>query len=151
MPGFGCRGLTAAQQDVALRLSPITRGMGSVRRGRLSWDFPVQPTAMSRTYSVRLEYDAWDVPRVFVRAPDLVALAGGRKLPHVYSERPTRLCLYLPGSRDWHRDLSLAATVVPWTYLWLYYFEDWLVTGEWKGGGQHPPRPVSTPSRTPPC
>ena len=106
---------------------------------------------MSRTYSVRLEYDAWDVPRVFVRAPDLVALAGGRKLPHVYSERPTRLCLYLPGSRDWHRDLSLAATVVPWTYLWLYYFEDWLVTGEWKGGGQHPPRPVSTPSRTPPC
>ena len=98
---------------------------------------------MSRTYGVRLEYDAWDVPRIFVRTPDLVALASGRRIPHVYSEHPMRLCLYLPGGGDWHRGLSLAATVIPWTYLWLYYFEDWIACGEWRGGGVHPRRPAS--------
>lgn len=28
--------------------------------------------------------------------------------------------------------------IVPWTSLWLYFFEDWLATDEWKGGGKHP-------------
>jgi hypothetical protein len=27
---------------------------------------------------------------------------------------------------------------VPWTALWLFYFEEWLVSNEWKGGGEHP-------------
>jgi hypothetical protein len=142
MPAYKPRGLTAAQQDLALRLSPITVGGGGVKQGRLSWQFSVQPTAMSRTYGLKLEYDVWDVPRVCVCTPDLVELAGGRRLPHVYSERPTRLCLYLPRGGDWHRGLSLAATIVPWTYLWLYYFEDWLISGEWRGGGMHPPAPA---------
>ena len=29
-------------------------------------------------------------------------------------------------------------TIVPWTTLWLFYFEDWLSSDEWKGGGLHP-------------
>jgi hypothetical protein len=75
---------------------------------------------------------------VVVRAPNLVALAENRRLPHVYSDDPVRLCLYLPGSGEWHRGLSLATTIVPWTYLWLDYFEEWLVSNEWQGGGVHP-------------
>lgn len=35
--------------------------------------------------------------------------------------------------------MRIDQTVVPWTALWLFYFEDWLASGEWKGGGQHPP------------
>jgi hypothetical protein len=153
MPGFGSRGLTPAQQDMNLRRSSIAAGKGYLKRGRLCWDFTAQPSAMSRTYRVRLEYDSWDAPRVFVRSPDLVTLAGGRRLPHVYSQRPTRLCLYLPGSGNWHRGLSLAATIVPWTYLWLYYFEDWLATNEWKGGGVHPSRsaPIRSGGRVEPA
>jgi hypothetical protein len=27
---------------------------------------------------------------------------------------------------------------VPWAYLWLFYFEHWLATDEWQGGGKHP-------------
>ena len=37
-------------------------------------------------------------------------------------------------------------TVVPWTSLWLFYFEDWLASNEWKGGGEHPPATSETRS-----
>ncbi|MDR3529296.1 MAG: hypothetical protein P4L90_01880 [Rhodopila sp.] len=75
---------------------------------------------------------------MFVDQPDLVALAEGRKLPHVYSESPIRLCLYLPSSGEWHGGLLIANTLVPWAALWLYFFEEWLVSDDWKGGGVHP-------------
>jgi hypothetical protein len=29
-------------------------------------------------------------------------------------------------------------TIVPWVYLWLAYFEEWLWSDDWKGGGEHP-------------
>jgi hypothetical protein len=34
--------------------------------------------------------------------------------------------------------MMIANTIVPWSVLWLFYFEDWLCTGEWSGGGVHP-------------
>lgn len=33
--------------------------------------------------------------------------------------------------------MPLDETVVPWAALWLYYFEEWLVSDDWKGGGKH--------------
>ena len=45
---------------------------------------------------------------------------------------------YLPSSGEWHGGLLIASTVVPWAVLWLYFFEEWLVSDEWKGGGVHP-------------
>ena len=32
----------------------------------------------------------------------------------------------------------LSQTIVPWATLWFYFFEDWPVSDEWKGGGKHP-------------
>lgn len=34
--------------------------------------------------------------------------------------------------------MRLDHTVVPWTLLWLFYFEEWLESNDWKGGGVHP-------------
>jgi hypothetical protein len=34
--------------------------------------------------------------------------------------------------------MFLANTILPWACLWLFYFEDWLITSQWKGGGEHP-------------
>jgi hypothetical protein len=34
--------------------------------------------------------------------------------------------------------MRLDQTVVPWAILWLFYFEEWLTSNEWKGGGMHP-------------
>jgi hypothetical protein len=75
--------------------------------------------------------------RTIVEAPDLEALAGGNDLPHVY-RNPTRLCLFLPGAGEWQPWMRVDQTIVPWSLLWLWYFEEWLATGDWKGGGIHP-------------
>lgn len=75
---------------------------------------------------------------MIVVAPDLAALAEGRALPHVYEQRPPKLCLYLPRTGEWHEGKRIVDTIVPWSILWLFCFEDWLFSGEWAGGGQHP-------------
>jgi hypothetical protein len=96
------------------------------------------PTPFSRRYGLRIDYRHGRVPRVFVEHPNLVALADGRRLPHVYAQQPPRLCLYLPGTGEWTSAMRLDQTIVPWAFLWLFYFEEWLVSNEWKGGGMHP-------------
>jgi hypothetical protein len=86
---------------------------------------------------MRIEMAQERSPRTFVETPDLAQLADGRDLPHVY-RNPTRLCLYMPGTSEWQPWMRIDQTIVPWSMLWLWYFEDWLVSGEWKGGGVHP-------------
>lgn len=120
-------------------MNPVCAGSGVLRPGRLVWSFPTSPTPLSRRYHVRVEYRLGHVPRVFVEEPDLHALTDGRRLPHVYEQRPPRLCLYLPGTGEWTPTKRLDQTIVPWAILWLFYFEEWLASNDWKGGGMHPP------------
>ena len=134
------RHFTAAHQYFALKNNRICRGEGRVHRRRLTWEFEAIPTPLSRSYRVRIDYHEDDKPSAFVVSPDLTALAEGRSLPHVYSENPVRPCLYLPGKGEWSSRMLIANTIVPWVYLWFFYFEEWLLTNEWKGGGEHPPK-----------
>ena len=134
------RVLTPAQQFVNLKSNPLTRGDGTLWAGRLTWHFEARPSPISRGYAMRLHYAVGNTPDMFVDEPDLVKLAGGRDLPHVYSQQPTRLCLFLPGTPEWTASMLLDRTVVPWSVLWLWYFEDWLSIGEWRGGGLLPRR-----------
>lgn len=131
--------LTPSQQLVLLRANKAFSGSGEVRRERLVWTFEVAPTPISRLYQLRIEYTRGSVPRVYVVAPNLVELAEGRSLPHVYGpDEQQRLCLYHPRSGQWNANSALGSTVLPWAVLWLFYFEDWLRTGVWSGGGEHP-------------
>ena len=134
------RPLTVAQQFFDLRRDSITgSGRGALQAGRLVWDFEAQPTPLSRSYARHLTYpQRGGGPAMIVEAPDLGALAGGRKLPHVYQQSPPTLCLYLPGAGEWADHKRLSQTVVPWAVLWLFYFEEWLSSDDWKGGGVHP-------------
>lgn len=133
----GRRELSLANQLLFLRKSRICPGSGALKRGRLLWRFEARPSPLSRTYRVRLEYKQGESPDVFVEDPDLELLAEGRALPHVY-RNPLRLCLYLPDAGQWDASMRIDTTIIPWTYTWLYYFEDWLAFDEWKGGGKHP-------------
>ncbi len=134
----GRRKLTLSQQLLNLRANPISGGDGEVRQARLVWRCEVSPTALSRMYAIRIEYGPRRRPSVFVEAPDLIELAEGRSLPHVYEQNPTELCLFLPGAGQWAAWKRLDQTVVPWAALWFLYFEDWLRCGVWTGGGMHP-------------
>lgn len=132
------RQLTAAEQFLMLQTNPLTEGKGTLGIGALTWRYRATPSALSRWYDLRIEFTHDDVPKIFVDAPDLVELAGGRTLPHVYVQRPTRLCLYLPRACEWAGHMRIDQTLVPWATLWLFYFEEWLLSDEWKGGGEHP-------------
>jgi hypothetical protein len=81
----------------------------------------------------------WRAPEMFVRAPDLQQLAKGRRLPHIYGRdrRGTELCLWDPKAREWNHQMRLGQTYLPWTEQWLLYYEDWLFSDDWLGGGVH--------------
>lgn len=139
MPPPRRRAVPLAVQFLNLGKNPICEGTGELSADQLVWRYNCNPTPMSRDYSVRILLRVNDRPKVYIDQPDLVELAGGRRIPHVYEQRPTRLCLYLPKAFEWQSDMRLDQTIVPWVTLWLFYFEEWLSSGEWKGGGEHPP------------
>jgi hypothetical protein len=134
----GRKPLTAAQQFVNLRGNPISRGEGKLQTGLLTWRYSATPFPICRDYVVRIEFNQGGRPEIFVDSPDLHALAGGRRIPHLYEQKPPKLCLYLPRNSEWQSWMRLDQTIVPWTALWLFYFEEWLVSNDWKGGGMHP-------------
>ena len=90
------RPLTAAQQFLSLRGNPICVGTGALQAGRLVWRYRASPTPLSREYGIRIDYRQGGLPQATVYDPDLTTLSGGRRLPHVYAQKPARLCLYLP-------------------------------------------------------
>jgi hypothetical protein len=132
------RALTAAQQYLNLRNNSICAGNGEIRAGRFTWRYETSPSPLSRHYDVRIEFRQGDRPKVFVDRPDLKSLAGDRLIPHVYEQSPPRLCLYLPRAYEWQPWMRIDQTLAPWATLWLFYFEEWLASNEWKGGGEHP-------------
>jgi hypothetical protein len=77
---------------------------------------------------------------MLVLSPDLTTLADEAALPHVYpnSGPGTKLCLWWPKQREWLPQMKLVDTYIAWTAEWLWHFEDWLATGVWAGGGEHP-------------
>jgi len=120
-----------------LRANPICTGTGRLHATGFIWDYRDRPTPLSLEYSMRITFQRGETPSVFVTDPELSALAGERPLPHVYHD-PLRLCLTLPGTREWTGTMRIDQTFVPWATTWLYYFEDWLISDDWKGGGKHP-------------
>lgn len=136
--GWGTRpALTPAQQYLHLQRNPSCAGTGTLGARGLVWRYLTRPTVLSREYAVRIEFDRNDIPKAFINSPDIEELAEGKELPHIYHD-PVRLCLYLPLAKEWHASMRIDDTFVPWIATWLYYFEDWLACGEWRGGGAHP-------------
>ena len=95
----------------------------------------LQPTAISANYKIRVAYRVGKSPAFEVIAPELQR-RNGEVIPHMYRQK--RLCLYEPGKGYWSPHQSIAATIVPWASLWLYYYELWHATGKWLGGGHEP-------------
>jgi hypothetical protein len=130
--------LTAAQQFVNLRGNPVCRGCGVLGVRRFTWRYSATPLPLSRIYDIRIEFEEGGRPEIFVDGPDLHMLSGGRRVPHLYRQKPPKLCLYFPKAYEWQSWMRLDQTVVPWATLWLFYFEEWLGSDDWKGGGMHP-------------
>lgn len=129
--------LSLPQQYLFLQRSKTIAGDGTLGPLRLEWRFFAQLTTRSRSYQVNLVLEREGTPDVQVVDPDLRWLAGERDLPHIY-HNPDRIYLYLPGTGQWDASKRLNLTITLWTQLWLVFFEEWLVSDDWKGGGEHP-------------
>lgn len=100
----------------------------------------LQPSELSAVYTVSVRQRGGRNPEVRVLSPRLEAGPDGEPIPHMYGQE--RLCLFVPGSDEWKPDAPLAYTILPWSSLWLYFYEVWKATGEWLGGGIHPEIPI---------
>lgn len=110
-----------------------------LHNGTLFWMGKVKPTPLSREYDVVLIYSDSQVPKVWVIGDGLQKI-DDPGFPHKYDvdakNNMVQICLYR--YREFTRDKFLANTIIPWTIEWLYFYEIWLATGEWCGGGEHP-------------
>jgi hypothetical protein len=102
-----------------------------------AWRGTLQPRESSPAYRVLVRYKVGDVPRVWVTWPKLAPGA-----PHLYPGG--RLCLYWPREWVWRSDELIADTILPWTALWLYFYELWLDCGEWLGPSSHGAAPMGS-------
>jgi hypothetical protein len=130
---------TVAQQALLLRQLAVTR-RSDARAGRLVWEGQIQPTSHSEAYVVRIDYKPPKRPEISVVSPPLEPPRGVR-LPHVYPG--DRLCLCYPG--QWGPEMRIDTTLVPWVAEWLFYYELWLFTGIWHGGGHGSPQSDKQP------
>ncbi len=102
-----------------------------ISRNRVTWTGDLQPSPISETYAVDIQYTLRGRPKVTVLQPVLRMRPSGEKVPHTFSDGS--ICLHL--HQDWTPMMFVADTTVPWLALWLYYYEVWHATGEWLGGG----------------
>lgn len=92
----------------------------------------LKPTDLSREYTIEVSYSLESPPIVKIINPELIALKD-KKIPHIYKDGS--LCLFYFKNKEWTRQNLISETILPWTSLWLYYYEIWLATGQWLGNG----------------
>lgn len=128
------------QHFKSLTLCPLSsNGSGSIEKDYFYWEFDVKPSTFSRVYRVLLIWDfSKNNPRVYILNEEVHKVANKRVIPHLYSQEKIQLCLFKPSYNQFSMSMSLCETIIPWTYLWISYYEEWLYSDEWKGGGIHP-------------
>lgn len=113
---------------------------GEIRNGIFAWFYELQPTSISQKHKIKITckdlgkgvYE----PIIYVKKPLPLQLAEGKsRLPHVYDHKKQRICLYEWKKVQWNCSMRISQTIVPWTAEWLYFYEVWVITGKWLGGG----------------
>ena len=107
-----------------------------IKSGLLTCVGELKPTDLSQKYKVRITYKLDESPRIKILGPPLENNSKDEKPPHLY--KGDFLCLYYPKFNEWNRNNKIAEFIIPWISLWLFYYEVWLTTNKWFGGGFHP-------------
>jgi hypothetical protein len=126
------RGLTVFEQAADMRLSQPEFVQRLSQTG-MSWTGPLTPTPLSVTYTIEIVYRRHWPPQVWVKHPMLAVKKEDFRVVHIYSEG----CLCLNAEEEWRPWMTISSTFVPWAAEWLFYFEAWIATGAWHGGGEY--------------
>jgi len=128
-----------AQHFESLKLCPLSsNSSGVIGKDSFYWEFDVKPFPFSKIYQVLLIWDfSQNNPKVYILNDEVHIVAKERIIPHLYSQDKLQLCLYKPSYNQFSMNMSLCKTIIPWTYLWISYYEEWVYSDKWKGGGIH--------------
>jgi hypothetical protein len=127
------------EQIAAMRSDwPLFRAR-KVDRHSAVWTGDVKPQFSN--YRLEIRYMIGKFPEVRISSPELIRMPENPDgpLPHVCGplSDPT-LCLFDPAADEWDGSMLVSRTTVPWSIDWLTFYEFWLMTGVWSGGGRHP-------------
>ncbi|MDD3193046.1 MAG: hypothetical protein PHE47_04240 [Oscillospiraceae bacterium] len=111
----------------------------TIKNGALHWSGYMKPTAVSRIYHVVIDYKVRKRPVVRLCGDNIQGL-DRPNFPHKfhtdYEKKQVDLCLHL--RYEFTSSMLIADTIIPWAIEWLYFYEIWLATDTWCGGGKHP-------------
>jgi len=127
------RVLSIAQQRQKMSFLHPQFEVRRFERHRIVWQGNVQPTNASETYTLKIIYNLDKSPEIQIVSPKIQLVGAAKKPPHTFKDKS--LCLYYSKHSEWESDDYIADTIVPWISLWLFYYEGWVATGEWHGGG----------------
>ena len=127
-PSFwGSRRHTAAQQHARIKARfPQFELVGYGTKAAWLGRFEPRPGSV---YKIRIEYGVAGTPKALLVDPEM-----REGCPHTYGRG--QMCVYWPKDPDnpgWQEDSWIADTILPWSALWIHYYELWLETGEWLG------------------
>lgn len=112
-----------------------------LKKGNLYWEQQVKPSEISREYTITVKYNGIN-PEVYLYNQGIMK-SKEDNIPHCYKQfykdennEYVKICLFYPKYREWSSDMFISDTIIPWTIDWLYYYELWLITGKWLGGGK---------------
>lgn len=127
-----------AQQKAALSYA-YKDSSCKIKNNQLTWAGVIRPTPLSKEYRTLLVYKIGESPKIWVIGDELEKLED-KDFPHNYHKdidnKMVRICLYRYS--EFNAQKIIADTIIPWTIEWLYFYELWLATGVWLGGGDHP-------------
>ncbi|NDV15783.1 hypothetical protein GO009_07060 [Muricauda sp. TY007] len=132
-----CAAITVKSQFIRLKSSFPNLVEEEYSENRFSVVIKLRPDIFSKEYDVRIVYEGRATVDVFIVNEKLDVATNRDVLPHVFNHTEQKICLYSRTGGSWTKDKSIVSTIVPWASEWLYYYEHWLIDGEWKGGG-HP-------------
>ena len=76
-------------------------------------------------------------PTIDMREP-LEIHTFGMKFHGAYQRELPFLCLTHYETDRWNTSIMLLESYIPWAVEWTEFYELWLMTGKWYGGGIHP-------------
>lgn len=130
----GRKGIPALTQLETIKEAFPEAKITKIQRGHYEVIVPLNPKNISRTYDVKIAFTEFGA-KIYVVNEVLKVAEQRKKLPHVYDHKAQQLCLYSISNKEWSSRQLIVKTIIPWASEWLFYYELWLISGDWLGGG----------------
>ncbi|WP_282073992.1 hypothetical protein [Polaribacter atrinae] len=110
----------------------------TIKQNKLICKGVVKPTEYSKEYSIRIDYDGINSPKVYIIEPEIEYSDD----IHIYPKEGN-LCLYHQETDNFYWDYrkhNIFDTIIPWALEWFIFYELYRITGKW----EHPFKPHRT-------